>query len=218
MNYEIIDIVYRSRVTLLDHMEEMGYDTAKYRKFSHKEIGEMIAAGPVNSIAPALEMVLTKREPKEGEPANCRVVYSLGRIKQKIPSTVLGIIEPEEGTFDKETTELIVILVAEPLADTFHTMARMFLTKNSTRVRFMHAATIVNNPLKHVLQPKFEKMPKEEEDTFLKANYTKKSQLPIIIYHEDPVARMLGVVPGDILKITRPSPTCGESVYYRVCK
>jgi DNA-directed RNA polymerase subunit H len=218
MNYETIDVVYRSRLTFLDHMEEMGYDTTKYRKFSHKEIGEMITAGPANSIAPALEMVLTKREPVEGEPSICKVVYSLGRIKQKILTTVLSIIDPEEGMFDKDSTELVIMLVGEPLADTFHAMARQFLLKNQTRVRFIHTATIVNNPLKHVLQPKFEKMKKEDEEPFLKANYTKKSQLPVIYYHEDPVARMLGLVPGDILKITRPSPTSGESIYYRVCK
>ena len=46
---------------------------------------------------------------------------------------------------------------------------------------------------------------------------TTKYQFPLIRYHEDPISRVIGAVPGDILKITRPSPTAGEYIVYRVC-
>ena len=41
--------------------------------------------------------------------------------------------------------------------------------------------------------------------------------LPMIRFHEDIIARILGLVPGDIVKITRPSPQSGEYESYRVC-
>ena len=46
MNYEIIDVLYRSRITLLEHLASVGYNTTPYSKFSPKEITEMVKAGP----------------------------------------------------------------------------------------------------------------------------------------------------------------------------
>ena len=43
------------------------------------------------------------------------------------------------------------------------------------------------------------------------------SNLPFIRFHEDIQVRLLGAVPGDIIKITRPSPSSGVEVMYRVC-
>ncbi|HIE37170.1 TPA: DNA-directed RNA polymerase subunit H, partial [Candidatus Geothermarchaeota archaeon] len=42
-----------------------------------------------------------------------------------------------------------------------------------------------------------------------------KYKLPYI-KRTDPVVRALGAKHGDIIKITRKSPTAGESVYYRL--
>jgi DNA-directed RNA polymerase subunit H (RpoH/RPB5) len=216
---DIVDVLYRSRVTLLDHLEDMGYDTKKYRKFSPKEIEEMVNAGPPNAIAPALQMNLVRKEdsPVPG-PENCLVLYTLGRIKQKLPKVIDDTINPEDGSFDINTTEVIIITL-EPIAPNFHVAAASaWLNKNKkARIRFFQAACLINNPLKHILVPKHEKMLAEEEEGFLKENYAKKSQLPRIKFHEDPVARMIGLVPGDIVKITRPSATAGECIMYRVC-
>lgn len=66
----------------------------------------------------------------------------------------------------------------------------------------------------HIYQPKQEIIPKKEAEEVLKRFNTKPSQLPYIMLSdkglEDVDAR-----PGDIIKITRRSPTAGESVYYR---
>ena len=70
---------------------------------------------------------------------------------------------------------------------------------------------IVWNPLTHALQPKFEIVPPEQHAQLLKDLYCRsKTQLPIIKFHSDPVARCLGLVPLDIVKITAASPTAGE--------
>ena len=42
----------------------------------------------------------------------------------------------------------------------------------------------------------------------------KPTELPLIFVN-DPAILGLGVKPGDMIKITRKSPTAGESLYYR---
>ena len=207
MNYEVIDTLYRSRLTLLEHLEASGYDTTPYRKFSQKEIAEMVKAGP-----PALGMTLKK---KENENQLCQVVYTINKIKSKISTFTQAIIDPETG-FNPETTELIIITL-EPIDMKFHSEAYLTWSNQKVKVRYFQAASIINNPLKHVLVPPHEIVPKDQEEALLKDMSAKKSQLPMIRFHEDPIARLIGANPGDIVKITRPSTTAGECVIYRVC-
>lgn len=205
---EVVDIFYRSRITLLDHLEKEGYNTTPYRKFSVKEITEMVKAGP-----PALTMTLTRGE--ADSQTKCIIVYTINKIKQKIIPFTQNYVSEESG-FNPSNTELIII-TNEPIAPNFHQAAFTFWNANSTRVRYFHAAAIINNPLHHFLVPKHEIVPRSDEESLLKDMYAKKKQLPIIRFHEDPIARMIGAFPGDIVKITRPSPTAGECIMYRRC-
>ena len=222
MNYEAVDVLYRSRITLLEHLEATGYNTAPYSKFSPKEIAEMIKAGPVAGAPPALSMELIKKPSAEGEAEaeapydKCLVVYTIGKIKQKLQAFTKKIIDPEEG-FDSATTELIIVTL-EPIAPNFNAMAfQLWMAEPRTKVRYFQAAAIVNNPLKHMLVPKHEKVPADQEEGLLKSLHATKAQLPLIRFHEDPIARILGLVPKDIVKITRPSLTGGEAIGYRLC-
>ncbi|NBO71489.1 MAG: DNA-directed RNA polymerase subunit H [Bacteroidetes bacterium] len=72
--------------------------------------------------------------------------------------------------------------------------------------------------MEHILQPKFEFLPKSEHAEFLRLNNIKSAaNLPFIKFHEDMVARIMGLLPGDIVKIIRPSPSAGEYISYRMC-
>lgn len=54
---------------------------------------------------------------------------------------------------------------------------------------------------------------KKTEEVLKKYN-CKPTELPLIFVN-DPAILGLGVKPGDMIKITRKSPTAGESLYYR---
>ncbi len=70
--------------------------------------------------------------------------------------------------------------------------------------------------LSHRLVPKHEILSKEEAKKVIeKYAGGDKYKLPYI-RKSDPVVKALGAKPGDIIKITRRSPTAGESVYYRL--
>ncbi len=72
----------------------------------------------------------------------------------------------------------------------------------------------MSEEIKHVYIPKHEILsPREAEEVLRKYN-AKPYQLPFILIN-DPAIRHLNPKPGDIVKITRKSPTAGESIYYR---
>ena len=66
----------------------------------------------------------------------------------------------------------------------------------------------------HIYQPKHEILPKNEAEKILKKFNVRTNQLPYIM-SSDKGLEDLDIRPGDIIKITRKSPTAGESVYYR---
>lgn len=74
------------------------------------------------------------------------------------------------------------------------------------------------NISKHILVPKHEVISDEAIIEQLMKNYMVKSrsQFPIIL-KTDPMAKFLHAKPGNIVKITRPSPTSSEIVVFRCC-
>ncbi|HKU49262.1 MAG TPA: DNA-directed RNA polymerase subunit H [Nitrososphaera sp.] len=66
----------------------------------------------------------------------------------------------------------------------------------------------------HIYQPKHEIIPKSEAEEIMRKYNAKPGQLPYIMT-SDKAIEDLDVRPGDVIKITRKSPTAGESVYYR---
>lgn len=178
---------------------------------------------------------------------NCRVEYALSRLKAGGSSSALesllnmllvgspdGVSEPTKKSkaaeikedmslidkVDPTTTEVIILLTADnyPLSDSFHSKALTLWNTKKFRISFFLIDNLVTNPADHVLVPKHERVPLKEQEELLKKLYAhKKQQLPWIVFHLDMQARVLGLIPGDIVKITRPSPSAGYYTEYRVC-
>ena len=205
MNFEYVDNIYRSRITLLDILDARGYNVDKYRKFSPVE-----AAAAIDSFS-SLSFKVSKRD---DETKVCDIRYA--KITRPKLETYFDDIDAE----DIPNTEIIVMM-AEPVTDAHHMVALKQYMKNEKgklRVSFFCIYTIVVNPMKHVLVPKHEIVPQDKHKELLESMYiTSKSKLPEIKYHIDPIARCIGAVPGDIIKITRTSQSAGESIIYRVC-
>lgn len=70
---------------------------------------------------------------------------------------------------------------------------------------------------RHTLVPKHELLSEKEKEELLKKYGVTLKQLPRILL-SDPAIRHLNAKVGDVIKITRKSPTAGTSIYYRVVK
>lgn len=67
----------------------------------------------------------------------------------------------------------------------------------------------------HQLVPMHEILSKEEKKALLEKLGVTEDSLPKVFIN-DPAIRKMETKPGTVMKITRKSPTAGETVYYRV--
>ena len=218
-NFAFVDSIYRSRLTLLDILERRNYDVAMYRKFSPAE------AAAAATALPGLSFTVYKKADaqQDDEKHECQVRYINNMTRPKLETFFDDI--PEERT---EYTEVIVMQQA-PIADAHHAIAlKQYMkmkdlptgekVRAKLRVSFFCMDMIVVNPTSHVLVPKHEIVPENEHKGLMASMYiTTKSKFPEIKFHIDPITRCIGAVPGDIIKITRPSASAGVAIIYRVC-
>jgi DNA-directed RNA polymerase subunit H (RpoH/RPB5) len=214
MNFELFDHIYRSRKVLLRILSERGYNTKPFEKFGPTEIESMVVAGPQ-----ALRMDLERPAEKADSPiTKCRVVYSLQKLKQRLGTTIRDLLDPEstDDPVDPKNTEVIVMLACpegEPVVEVYHAASYNQWSTKKFRISFFRIANLVIHPSDHILVPKHEKVPRSE----ITFTQTERVKLPLIRFHEDMQARVLGLIPGDVVKITRPSPSAGEYIMYRIC-
>ncbi|RLG15818.1 MAG: DNA-directed RNA polymerase subunit H [Candidatus Nanohalarchaeota archaeon] len=67
----------------------------------------------------------------------------------------------------------------------------------------------------HELVPEHKILMKSESQKILKELDITADQLPKIL-DTDPIAEIIGAKTGDIIEITRDSPTAGKTKYYRI--
>lgn len=240
--FELIDQLYRSRKTILKILEDRDYNVKPYENFGPGEIEAMLVATSLSlsdkdksrekGAAFRIDVERKQFNPNsedqtEREKAKkwldspikkCRVMYVFTRLKNRLSTFIENVLDPDEADYvNPADTELIVILAhpeGEGVVDTFHSTAfAQFTGPKKFRISFFRLGNLVIHPSTHVLVPKHEYLPKSA----IPFTPTERTKLPLIRFHEDMQARILGLVPGDIVKITRNSPSSGEYTIYRIC-
>jgi DNA-directed RNA polymerase subunit H len=225
---QFVEKVFRSRQVVLDILHDRGYDTVGAEKFGPEEIREALAASTTGK---GLEFTVKGREGMIVPTPTLRVYIFLTRIKQKLPGFISSLEIPIGATPDASSRQpdklgspvdpaqtSVICLINEPVVPVFHQASINVWALRNLRLSFFYMDSFQMNPLKHYLVPNHEIIPKDQHEVLMKDLYiTQKSQFPLIRYHDDPITRVIGAVPGDLIKITRPSPSAGEYIVYRFC-
>jgi len=238
--FELIDQLYRSRLTILQILKDRGYNTKPYENFGPAEIESMLVAREntpakmkekggafridVERLSAADSISDDPKAKEQGKKwadspiKKCRVIYVFTKLKTRLSSFIQNLLDAESDDYvNPADTEVIVILAlpeGESVAETFHAESyRQWSSSNRFRISFFRLANLVIHPSSHILVPKHEFVPKST----VPFSPTERLKLPFIRFHEDMQARILGLVPGDVVKITRPSPASGEYTIYRIC-
>ena len=214
----IADILLRSRQTILDILEDRGYDTTVYRNIAPDQI---LALAEGNSRA--LDIVVPKRASTEGGVvAPCDravVIYMLqDRIRLRVATFTRDIyIEDGDAAAYPTKADDVIVILNEPYHETFDKAALQMWQQQKARMTFFHLKQVVVHLGRHVLVPPHRKLTAEEAKAEMtKLHVTQKSQFPLIKHH-DIQARLMGLVPGDLVEILRPSPTAGVARILRIC-
>lgn len=211
----ILDLIVRSRTTILEILNDRGYEVDAHIGISPEEIFLIAARTPE-----LLKIVASKKASDSQAPMERAIVYYMSnpiRGRADIEVSKLWDHEKNPDTLDPMKDEVLVIL-SEPSHDIFHIQASKHWTDHKRRINFFQLKNLISNPAKHTFVPAHRKLNPEEVAELLKTSHLlSKSQLPHIKYHLDMQTKVHGLVPGDVVEITRPSETSGVATSYRIC-
>ncbi len=203
----LISSIYISRRNLLEIMDkQQGYDVSEYENFSVNEVNTM-------NLNDQLDMLLKK---KQGN-GKTYVRYYLGRkLNERNVNEMIEDLFNLEQVLQKETDTLFII-TKDDMNETLTNEIKQIWEGDRIFVVVQSIKRLQFNILNHVLQPKFNVLSDEEkEEVKIKYNITANGQFPDISRF-DPVAQLIGIRPGEVCKIIRPSKTAVTTDYYRVC-
>jgi DNA-directed RNA polymerase subunit H (RpoH/RPB5) len=212
----IADILLRSRHTLLDILEERGYDATTYRNIAPEQI-LTLAEGSSR----ALDVFVPKKADSAAPCDRAVIIYQLDTaIRLRLATFTRDLFAEVGGAMEANqmrTTDDIIVILNEPYHEAFDKASLTLWQAQKTRLVFFHIKQMVVHPGRHVLVPPHRKLtPEEAREEMDRLHLTVKSQLPLIKHH-DIQSRVLGLVPGDVIEVLRPSPTSGVSRILRIC-
>ncbi len=210
-NSNIVSAIYNSRKILLELMEEQGFFIDDYANFSIKEVNDMKQNNQ-------LDMLLEKKEEDSITKRKNKIYIRYYLNKAIRPNNIDEMIDDlflVEEVLKKEDT--LFIIVKDNMNETLMNKLIHLWEKDGVFVVLVSIRRLQFNILKHVLNPKFVVLKSTEvEDVMKQKNISSLSEFPDISRF-DPVAQVIGLRPGMVCKIIRPSKTAVESLYYRVC-
>jgi DNA-directed RNA polymerase subunit H (RpoH/RPB5) len=206
-----INDLYKSRNIIIEIMRDIGYNVNDYANFSITELNSMRQNNQLDMLLEKNdENSVTKRKNK------MYIRYYLGKIIR--PANLQEMIDDLfnlEEILTKEDT-LFIIIKDEP-NETLLNEVKHIWEKDGIFIVVESIKRLQFNILKHSMVPKHRILSNEETDMVMKRyNITQKMNFPDISRF-DPVARAIGIRPGDVCHITRPSKTAIEADYYRIC-
>jgi len=209
----LISKVYKSRVILLEILKERGFDVDDYIGFSVTEIQTMHKNNQLDML---LENPTTKKK--------VYVKYHLSGTKGGTSMSRLGtshIYDYVDDLFDIEdvltSNDDLIIISKDKTNQTIKDLIEQLFIKDKKFVNIYNFHDYLFNVLEHEMQPKFRILSEEEKQKIMKQyNITKDKEFPDISRF-DPVSQAMGVRPGEVMEITRSSPTAVKSLYFRIC-
>ena len=208
----LISHIYNSRRVVLELMEKQGYNVNDYSNFSINEVNSMKLNNQLDMLLETNDDKVTDETPKK------KIYIRFYLASRPAPKNIQEMIDDLFILTEtlKKTDTLFIIIKDDPnetlineLKHIWESEGIFIVIESIKRLQF--------NILEHVLVPPHRVMVESEvKQIMTKYNITDKVQFPDISRF-DPVARVIGLRPGQVCNIIRASKTAIEANYYRVC-
>jgi DNA-directed RNA polymerase I, II, and III subunit RPABC1 len=223
MSSEILHIaetIYRGRNVLLEMLESRGYDTTNYTNYNQDEINIMLNAfsektRDSSELGP-LDIFVNHKT----DGTRTYVKYRLDKFKvsKQLEQTIDDIFK---NKLEPKDTLILIMLdrvhFKNPKENRIEEYVNKYFIKTKYFIQFFGLENLLFNISKHELVPKHEIINKDELKRIVADfNIEHLKNFPTI-RREDPMAKYIGLRPGQICRITYPSLASCEYTKYRLC-
>jgi len=207
----LVSLVYKSRKTVIELMKKQDYSVSEYENFSVNEVNSMLQHKQ-------LDMLLEKKEedPETKRKNKIYIRYYLGKtLRPQNIQEILDDLFHLEEILTKEDT--LMVIIKEDMNETMTNLLKHIWEQDGILIILQNIKRLQFNILEHTLVPSHRILSKSEVAVIKnKYNITDNTEFPDISRF-DPVAQVIGIRPGQICEIIRPSKTAITSLYYRIC-
>jgi DNA-directed RNA polymerase subunit H (RpoH/RPB5) len=207
----LISSIYKSRTIILELMGMQGYNTSDYEGFSVNEVNTMKVNNQLDMILEKyVEDVDLKRKPK----IYIRYYLAKSLRPQNLQEMIDDLFNVEEVLSKYDT---LFIVVKDEVNETLINALKHIWEQDKIFIVIQNLKRLQFNILKHVLVPPHRVLSNGEVlKVKTRYNIMSDSQFPDISRF-DPVAQAIGIRPGQVCEIIRPSKTAISAPYYRIC-
>jgi len=207
----LISSLYKARTTILALMDKQGYNVDDYFNFSINEVNSMKQNNQ-------MDMLLEKKEENPTTKRKNKIYIRFYLTKMIRPANIQEMIDDLfnlEEILTKDDT--LFIVSKDEMNETIINELKHIWEKDRIFIVIENIKRLQYNILNHSLVPEHTIISDEQVDEVMKKyNIKNKTEFPDISRF-DPVARVIGMRPGNVCKIIRPSKTAITTEYYRVC-
>ena len=203
--------VYKSRSILLEQMRVQGFDVNDYSGFSVNEVNTMKTNNQ-------LDMILEKLDEDPNTKTKGKIYIRYYLAKALRPANLQEMID---DLFNIEEvlkkTDTLLIVVKDEVNETLINTLKHIWEQDKIFIIIQSLKRLQFNLLNHILVPPHRILSIPETIQIrTRYNIMNDGQFPDISRF-DPVAQAIGIRPGQVCEIIRPSKTAISAPYYRIC-
>jgi DNA-directed RNA polymerase subunit H (RpoH/RPB5) len=203
----LISQIYKSRNVVLELMEKQDYNVSEYKGFSINEVNTM-------KINNQLDMILEKNTNEVKNKIYIRYYLAKALRPNNLQEMIDDLFNVEE-ILSKDDT--LFIIVKDEVNETLINTVKHIWETDKIFIIIVPLKRLQFNILEHILVPSHRVLSINETIQIKnRYNIVNDIQFPDISRF-DPVSQAIGIRPGQVCEIIRPSKTAISAPYYRIC-
>ncbi len=197
--------IYKSRKNLLDIMKYRGFDISAYEGSSMNEVNTMASTKQLDILIENVDI---------NQKVYIKYHLAKGLRQNNIHEYVEELFQIDQVL--KKSDDFIIIVKDEPNDSLMKVLSNIW-EQEGYFITVIPLSRLQFNIINHQLVPEHRKLFKEESDTIRKKfNIMRDSEVPDISRFS-PISQVIGLRPGDMCEILRPSKTGIQTKFYRIC-